>query len=72
MSAWYFEGSVPSRMNFWDWLDLVNTTAHPTAQQIVQLELLNFRGDLARIREAKRVEAAHFRADWGIGWRIRE
>ena len=32
----------------------MNTTAHPTAQQIVQLELLNFLGDLVWIREEKR------------------
>ena len=69
MLAWYFEGPCPLEKFG---LHYVNTTAYPTAQQIVQLELLNFRGDLARIREAKRVEAAHFRADCGIGRRIRE
>ena len=66
MLALYFEGPLEKFG-----LHYVNTTAHPTERH-VELELLNFRGDLARIREAKRVVAAHFRADWGIGWRIRE
>ena len=41
-----------------------------TTERLVELELLNFLCDLVWIREKKRVDAAHFRADWGIGRRI--
>ena len=47
MSAWYFEGPLEKFG-----LHYVNTTAHPTERH-VELELLNFRGDLARIREGR-------------------